>query len=302
MHAAPRRPAALLPGHWSRPRTVFAPLRRLRKADASGGIQWKKNYYPFGEPGILHPNASGPEAGSANNNDLGFAGHIDDGESGLSYMQARYYDPILGRFLSPDPVQFGVDRPDMFNRYAYAANDPVNLIDPDGRAPQHVMDQRSRALANSVRNHPKQTAIVGGLVAAVVATQMIPGPFDEAAAVGVAGKIGANVGNELLNSASGMAIEAGLGNLSAAPDAQSNSLMVEIDGQQVDLNADPTAGTSTGTLQVDPIAQQGDLHRDRNAEHNQARGHAPKTRMGRIAERVREGLRNAKEFLDDGGS
>jgi RHS repeat-associated protein len=57
---------------------------------------------------------------------------------GQAGQQARYYDPALGRFLSIDPVEFSASRPDMFNRYAYAANDPVNIVDPDGRAPNSV--------------------------------------------------------------------------------------------------------------------------------------------------------------------
>lgn len=58
---------------------------------------------------------------------------IDDTATGLTYMQARYYDPVIGRFLSIDPVNFSPGRPDMFNRYAYVANDPLNMVDPDGR-------------------------------------------------------------------------------------------------------------------------------------------------------------------------
>jgi len=57
-------------------------------------------------------------------------------------MQARYYDPVLGRFLSNDPVGF-VDsglNPQMFGRYTYGLNDPVNLIDPDGRAAETLWD------------------------------------------------------------------------------------------------------------------------------------------------------------------
>ena len=57
---------------------------------------------------------------------------IDDTATGLTYMQARYYDPVIGRFLSIDPVNFSPGRPDMFNRYAYVANDPLNMVDPDG--------------------------------------------------------------------------------------------------------------------------------------------------------------------------
>ena len=49
-------------------------------------------------------------------------------------MQARYYDPILGRFLSVDPVTFmGTGKPSSFNRYMYGNNDPINMFDPDGR-------------------------------------------------------------------------------------------------------------------------------------------------------------------------
>jgi uncharacterized protein RhaS with RHS repeats len=48
-------------------------------------------------------------------------------------MQARYYDPVLGRFLSPDPVGFAQGGVRYFNRYGYTANDPVNATDPDGK-------------------------------------------------------------------------------------------------------------------------------------------------------------------------
>ena len=63
----------------------------------------------------------------------GFTGHIKDSDTGLNYMQARYYDPVIGRFLSVDPVGFlDTGSPSMFNRYAYSVNDPVNNIDPSG--------------------------------------------------------------------------------------------------------------------------------------------------------------------------
>ena len=87
----------------------------------------------------------------------GFTGHIKDKATGLQplpgpssfkidsldqffgfanqlrSMQARYYDPALGRFLSIDPVGFMPSRPGQFNRYSYTYNDPVNFIDPDGK-------------------------------------------------------------------------------------------------------------------------------------------------------------------------
>jgi RHS repeat-associated protein len=56
-----------------------------------------------------------------------------DPETGLQYLHARYQDPNLGRFLTPDtwdPILAGVD----INRYAYAGNDPVNMSDPAGHS------------------------------------------------------------------------------------------------------------------------------------------------------------------------
>lgn len=53
----------------------------------------------------------------------------------LDYMHARYYDPNLGRFLSVDPGRdWNLRKPQSWNSYAYVRNDPVNSIDPDGRA------------------------------------------------------------------------------------------------------------------------------------------------------------------------
>jgi hypothetical protein len=48
-------------------------------------------------------------------------------------MQARYYDPLSGRFLSIDPVASGAGNAFNFSRYAYAADNPNRYIDPDGR-------------------------------------------------------------------------------------------------------------------------------------------------------------------------
>ena len=92
--------------------------------DPAGNILWREAYTPFGES--LNPPAS-------NADQDGFTGHIRDTATGLTYMQTRYYDPVIGRFLSNDPVGFAQGGVDYFNRYSYTANDPVNNFDPDGR-------------------------------------------------------------------------------------------------------------------------------------------------------------------------
>jgi len=92
---------------------------------ASGTIAWRERYTPFGEEIV---------GNAANDNQAGFTGHIKDSATGLNYMQARYFDPTIGRFLSIDPMDFmssGYD-PGYFNRYMYTMNNPINATDPTG--------------------------------------------------------------------------------------------------------------------------------------------------------------------------
>jgi RHS repeat-associated protein len=55
-----------------------------------------------------------------------------DGETGLVYMQQRYYDPQIGRFLSVDPVGVSSAMGTNFNRYWYANNNSFRFVDPEG--------------------------------------------------------------------------------------------------------------------------------------------------------------------------
>lgn len=61
-----------------------------------------------------------------------FAGEPFDLNSGFYYLRARWMDPGAGRFASADPAQPDLLDPAALHRYTYAANDPVNSIDPTG--------------------------------------------------------------------------------------------------------------------------------------------------------------------------
>jgi RHS repeat-associated protein len=61
-----------------------------------------------------------------------FTGQRFDTSTGLAFYHARYYDPQLGRFVSPDPIVQDPTDPQTLNRYAYVRNNPVNLVDPSG--------------------------------------------------------------------------------------------------------------------------------------------------------------------------
>ena len=92
--------------------------------EATGNPARMTSYTPFGVPTETNyaPTATDTE---------GFIGERYDVETGLQYLNARYYDPTLGRFIQPDwweVTKAGVGT----NRYAYSFNDPVNKSDPNG--------------------------------------------------------------------------------------------------------------------------------------------------------------------------
>jgi len=66
--------------------------------------------------------------------DRGWLGQVEDQSSGLTYLNARYYDPAIARFISPDPLMDPTD-PRTLDPYRYADNNPVLFTDPSGLAP-----------------------------------------------------------------------------------------------------------------------------------------------------------------------
>jgi RHS repeat-associated protein len=64
--------------------------------------------------------------------DRGYTGHEHLEMLGLINMNGRMYDPLLGRFLSPDPYIQAPTDPQNFNRYSYCLNNPLKYTDPDG--------------------------------------------------------------------------------------------------------------------------------------------------------------------------
>jgi RHS repeat-associated protein len=90
----------------------------LALADSTGNLVTSYTYDPFGRTTI---------SGAASANVFQFTGRENDGN--LYYYRARYYNPVMGRFISPDQVGFlGGDA----NLYGYVHNSPINASDPSG--------------------------------------------------------------------------------------------------------------------------------------------------------------------------
>jgi len=95
------------------------------QTDGQGAVANVYDYLPFGEE-VAGPAAGGP----------GFTGKWRGPETGRDYFEARYYSPPWGRFLSVDPARTSASpfNPQSWNRYTYAHNNPILLVDPDGQS------------------------------------------------------------------------------------------------------------------------------------------------------------------------
>jgi RHS repeat-associated protein len=102
-------------------------------------------YDPFGKRRFI--NGAYDQVGTidAQSTNRGFTGHEHLDELDFIHMNARVYDPDIGRFLSPDPTVPYINNPQAFNRYAYAVNNPLNYIDKDGFTFSPVGNQTSIA-------------------------------------------------------------------------------------------------------------------------------------------------------------
>ena len=138
----------------------------VARTDAAGTVLNRTRYEPYG----LTAGGATPT--------IGFTGHVNDADTGLVYMQQRYYDPVAGRFLSIDPVTTDANTGGSFNRYNYAGNNPYKYIDPDGRAfcgsyQCDIYDSGNRAGADSsssgISTSAKVGAVVGGAAGGLAA-------------------------------------------------------------------------------------------------------------------------------------
>lgn len=106
--------------------------------DGAGGVVVQYVYDAWGNHAVLDSNGNDLTDSShiGNRNPIRYRGYFYDVETGLYYLQTRYYDPEIGRFLNMDDVSYA--DPEQFhglNLYAYCGNDPVNNVDPTGHFP-----------------------------------------------------------------------------------------------------------------------------------------------------------------------
>ncbi|MCX6718448.1 MAG: NlpC/P60 family protein [Candidatus Staskawiczbacteria bacterium] len=119
--------------------------------DSAGTIAETLDYFPFGAIRIdTHPSTG--SGSSAFSEQRKYIGQEFDADTGLNYLNARYYNSALARFTSEDPVALAIGdenqikqltgqdqqtllaNPQALNSYSYANDNPINRSDPSGRA------------------------------------------------------------------------------------------------------------------------------------------------------------------------
>jgi RHS repeat-associated protein len=105
--------------HLGTPRIIYA----------ENGVGGGHHHFAFGEDAFFQSGDAEVIKFTGHERDLfDLAGPQDD----MDYMHARHYNPLTGRFLSPDPLNGVEHRPQSWNRYAYVVGNPVRFVDPIG--------------------------------------------------------------------------------------------------------------------------------------------------------------------------
>lgn len=111
--------------------------------DANGKLVASYEYDEWGKLLALTPAEDGNEEqiAVATKNPLRYRGYYYDNETGLYYLQSRYYSPDLCRFISPDDFDYINNSSTLYlNAYAYCYNNAVSLSDAEGTTPQLAMN------------------------------------------------------------------------------------------------------------------------------------------------------------------
>ena len=72
-------------------------------------------------------------------NEIQYTGAIYDELTGLLYLNARFYDPSTGRFITQDSYRGEKNDADTWHLYAYCANNPINYVDPSGHLAERII-------------------------------------------------------------------------------------------------------------------------------------------------------------------
>ncbi len=115
--------------------------------DANGNLASSQEFKPWGEV----------RSGGVSQTTINYTGQKLD-STGLLYYNARYYDPVLARFISADNIEIGAGATQELNRYSYVDNNPLLFTDPSG----HYADVPAGSDVNYAPNRGLDSSLARG--------------------------------------------------------------------------------------------------------------------------------------------
>ena len=154
-------------------------------------------------------------------NPLRYRGYVYDTETQLYYLQSRYYDPEIGRFINTDiPVVLGLELESLIqqNLFVYCWNNPVNLVDDEGAWPSATLKKTSNYISikikvpwNDIKNYYITSADILTLIS--IFSSLIPEPAVSKAVqiiTGVSAVIAYRLANIIAEKKSGKSVQISL--------------------------------------------------------------------------------------------
>ena len=173
-----------------------------------------------------------------------YTGKEQDDSTGLYFYEARYYDPVLGRFISADTIVPNPSDPQSMNRYAYALNNPILYNDPSG----HCAGLCVALVAAGIG------ATLGGLQAGLASDWDLESTLIGAGIGGAAGAVGGAIGGSIANNIAlqGLLSETGAliagGIAGGAVGGLTSGLLSRAAGYDTDIALGVAAGAAGGLV------------------------------------------------------
>ena len=154
----------------------------IRAYDYIGNVKFSATYDAWGNQ-TVSTNAIGLTRG--------YTGHEHWNQFGLIDMNGRFYDPLIGRFLSPDPYVQAPENPQNYNRYAYCFNNPLKYTDPSGNISEFVAFMIFSTISNGLWQGVEASA----------RDESFWSGFGKGAAIGAVSSVAGNYAGQLASSA-----------------------------------------------------------------------------------------------------
>jgi RHS repeat-associated protein len=173
--------------------------------DEAGNVAERLSYDAWGKRRF--PNGQDDPAGSLTSQTTrGFTGHEQLDDVGLVHMNGRVYDPLLGRFGTPDPMTENPFSTQGWNRYSYVGNSPLNFTDPSGYCWMGCFWQKPfKALGKLLNKIPILSSLIQIAAVALICLSPVG-----AVCAGVVGSITSAITAGLRSGKLGVALRAGL--------------------------------------------------------------------------------------------